>query len=286
MCRCWLSLRYVEIDALSCSEKEELRSAGQVFLDSSDQSEHEDERAKQRLVCVPCRKTFKSLAQMAEHSKSKKHLQTCRKLKVDPKMDPSLIKEKNDYSETKSADHTQCVDKRFNSVMDRPHFQSSVASSNSSDIQDSPRSLSQGETKLGEELAQIDAPINTRQLSSKSSVSSSASEGDFIDLGYSTYAKSEKRVDQLLDDSDEEVASHPVDIPNGKTKHCEKHEEAKSKRRRRAKPSGPTAAPVWKCLMCSATFPTRNQLMQHVKKEGHAALKTEALKQSGGKKRR
>jgi len=254
------------------------------------EEETEEEVEEDLYECVACNKTFKSERQYDAHEKSKKHQKAIQALKW--KMQKDNAKLDLDKDVVKGGTITPAKDKP-------------VENDKVSDEEDTDDAI-QGVAQKTEELNVDDASIDGEEKVPEKSIpnntgadshANSSSQSDEDDDEDDEYA-SRSEVQARIAGSNTEASTAPTEDINANPIHPVEPEastnppepkmgKAAQKRAKRAAKQSDTPEPAnLSCAGCSAAFPSKNQLYQHLKKNpNHAALKTATEGGKKGKKR-
>jgi len=228
------------------------------FSSESEVEEHEYE-------CVVCDKTFKSDKQFQAHEKSKKHIKLLKELKRDMRKEGKDLDLQPKQAEVEAADEDE--------EAKRP-----------SDAQEDKQSqLTEGDLDNEQGRKHIDG--KAQPLSDEGSDPSDAN-SDYAPRA----AVAERLAGEDVDDVstaatsltlDDTPAGSGVETPSGS-----KVGKAKQKRAKKAVQKAgveTTSAPEAVCQVCHAQFASKSKMFDHIKTEGHAALKSTAGSGKGSK---
>lgn len=249
------------------------------FSSESELEEHEYE-------CVVCDKTFKSEAQFHAHEKSKKHIKMLKNLKREMRKegkDLDLAPEGESIQpEHDAADSVSHEWSEKNEVeVEEPTEQQDAIHGERSDVSDDERP-------------------STRKVNGVLSRSASEDE-DVSDDENADYAPRSTVASRLADDDLDGITTQATSVTlddtpvaSGSEKNSQaKLGKAKLKRAKKAaQKEHPTQASALvsetTCAVCQAEFPSKTKLFDHIKKENHAALKSDMKvpgKKAKGKKK-
>lgn len=245
------------------------------FSSESEVEEHEYD-------CIVCDKTFKSEAQFNAHEKSKKHIKLLKDLKREMKKEGKDLdlatKKESTHADPQDADDSgheeQDAAQHMKSGQQPP--EQPVTHDEDSDVlnQDSPppraNAKTTGSTSSEDTGVSDDDDNDNADYAPRSAVASRLADGD-ID-GITTQATS-VTLDDTPAASGSEINSQ-AKVGKAKLKRAKK---AAQKEQTTQTPASET-----KCVVCRAEFPSKTKLFDHIKKENHAALKTD-LKTAGKK---
>ena len=235
------------------------------FSSESEVEEHEWD-------CVVCDKTFKSEAQFKAHEKSKKHVRGLKQLKKELHDEGTEIGRANGHTTPAAEAEGREATREVEPVQEagQPRAQRDDALE---DVQEHTKAESKSNGRARED----DEP-ETSDPSSPSIDNDYAPRSD-IEQRLAEEPEPVERASAALDDlglSGTPATSDPEEsaLPKlGKAK------------QKRAKKAG-QQAPVNRCLICNAAFPSKNQLMRHIEEEEHAAQPTQVKGPNGGKGRK
>lgn len=255
------------------------------FSSESEVEEHQYE-------CVVCDKTFKSEAQFYAHEKSKKHTKLLKELKRKMKkegedLDPGL--------EPKS-EWTQPVEGLAEDVSDVEE-NGTQKSAPDSDANREEQSQSKRGGKDSFSKTNAFGPVLASEESSKSDGDDGDDDDDDDENDNGNdeddYAPRATIASRLRDDNIDEVTAETTSVTLDDTPTVSgadtpsKQKIGKAKQRRAKKAAQKesieaTSASEMTCAVCKAEFPSKTKLFDHIKREGHAALKSD-MKASGVK---
>lgn len=249
--------------------REEARARGQAF-DESD-AEADDSGSSEDVktyACKPCHKPFKSEQQYRAHCQSKKHIQTCKRLKVStepdlPSSSSSSSEVETDSQGSEAGDHTQAK----------------------------PTEAEASEVQRGEETAEGQASSGPSEHvppsgppAEGSDFSDSSSSDSSMDIVMGTQQSASKKTDTGKPKSPsakktgqkgaKKVNMEPMAAAGNEEDNELSPAGKKAAKRRRAAPENRTD-PTFVCVVCKAKFDSRSKLFRHIQAEGHAALQSD-----------
>lgn len=238
------------------------------FSSESEVEEHEYD-------CVVCDKTFKSEAQFNAHEKSKKHIKLLKDLKRE------MRKEGKDLDLTPKEESVQ------------PEEEEMVDAEPEEPVEKQEKE-SEENSAIHLEVPDISDDEAVPLPQSNGAAAESASEGtDGSDDDNADYAPRSKVASRLADDDLDEITTQATSVTlddtpgaSGSEKNSQaKIGKAKLKRAKKAaqkETPAQTTSSETTCAVCQAEFTSKTKLFDHIKKENHAALKSD-LKVSGKK---
>lgn len=236
------------------------------FSSESDVEEHEFD-------CVVCDKTFKSEKQFQVHEKSKKHLKLLKELKRD------MRKEGRDF------------DFQEEPVVEEEPSET-ISRASSIDTPETETAETESKTSNEEEII----PPNAQKKQNGSKVPGSALSSDEEEADNDDYASRDEIADRLAGEADSNdlarsTANLDIDDTPGAsgadTPSQKKQGKAKQKRAKKAAQQAnaeANAGGAQSCAICNEEFPSKTKLFDHIKKEGHVALKADLPSGSKGGK--
>lgn len=267
-------------------------------LNGENKDANEEDRPKDLFECIVCNKTFKSEQQLKGHEKSKKHKKKLKKLKWEMRKEGLEL----------GIDHAQFIEKEetedefddaVESISDLSDANIEVsvipekpkAIPSDTKIQETPVNIESMETKrdnpvtVPKKSEKSDTPVETEvivdnDLDSESELSFGDSYGNKSSSSRRGRTIEDTQLTELtailngtsLNDNDDDDWSTNKRSKKGKKKRRVKKDKAKPKTKSSA--SQPASNQL-KCVVCGATFNSRNKLFHHVRKAGHTALRNE-----------
>lgn len=234
------------------------------FSSESEVEEHEYE-------CVVCAKTFKSEKQFHAHEKSKKHIKLLKVLKRDMRKEGKLF----DLHVEKSSTNEVAEDAEDDE--DKVELRKT----------EQPSSTLLSTQQSGDEAIES----SMKAASPQKIVEASQSPGESEEDEESDYAPRAAVASRLTEDRpvEEEIAAGAADLTiEEETVSVAGSRPGKAKQKRAKKAaqdaaSGSPSTTQSVCAVCGASFASKTKLFDHIRVEGHAALKTE-LWSEGGKR--
>ena len=248
------------------------------------EEETEEEVEEDLYECVACNKTFKSERQYDAHEKSKKHQKAIQALKWKMQKDNAKLDLGKDT--VKSGTITPAKDEPGH---DEEFSDEENVDDHIQDLAQKTDDLNVDDTSIDEEETRPEKSISSNTV--EPHATSSTESDDDEDDEYASRSEIEARLAGSTTEAsttpNEDTDPKPTDIleteaPTGPPE--PKMGKAAQKRAKRAAKQAETPEPEsnLSCAGCSAAFPSKNQLYQHLKKNpNHAALKTVT---DGGKK--
>lgn len=233
------------------------------FSSESEVEEHEYD-------CVVCDKTFKSEKQFHVHEKSKKHIKLLKELKRDMRRegkDLDLGAEETpvvkDTHAVEAGDNAWSANEAFNNVIFR--------------VQDSEELSDDGLDNVPTEVnARAPTPSDGEGEHGHSDYASREAIIDRIARGNSVVEVTASTADLSLDDTPAAPATEPPSQPKvGKAK------QKRAKKAAHQAEAGANTTCSTACTVCGAQFSSKTKLFDHIRIEGHAALKTDMSRQAG-----
>lgn len=237
--------------------------------EEEDDDDEEDEI--EEFECVACRKTFKSERQFEAHEKSKKHQKAVQALKRQMRKDDANLHldpgDKEDEATPLSDEDRDSIEIDPDDTDDHSaHTEQLTHKVKALDVDD------RNAVDLEDAEADEDA------------VQSAAGSSDHDDE-YASRSEVESQLDTQTSSANDEAA---MKEKTTKTLPEYKMGAAAKKRAKKAAQAAADSSSKQdaKCAVCNEVFSSRTQLFQHIKDEGHAALKTEGGKAKGKKGKR
>lgn len=226
------------------------------FSSESEVEEHEYE-------CVVCDKTFKSDKQFQAHEKSKKHIKLLKELKRDMRKEGKDLDLQPKQTEVEAA----AEDEEAKSSSEADGDEQTQQSQDDSDNQQVQEHIIEEAQPLPDEESE---PSDANSDYAPRAAVADRLAGDDLD-DVETAATS-----LTLDDT---PGGSGVETPSGS-----KVGKAKQKRAKKAAQKAgaePTSASEFVCQVCRAQFASKSKMFDHIKTEGHAALKSQTTAGSG-----
>lgn len=237
------------------------------------EEEDEEEEDLEEYECVACRKSFKSENQFEAHERSKKHQKAVQALKRKMRKDNVNLH----LDETASSDG-------ITPMSDEEPVNTNIEDTGDHDV----------EPDTVEELTGEVEALDVRDDDKASNTAKKAEEGELSEDNDSSdtddeYAERSEITSRLSTENTSTYDSldHDLELDPLKDKQKKASQEPKmgAAAKKRAKKAAQAAAIdseelKFKCAMCNSAFPSKTRLFQHIKDNGHAALKSDV---GGGK---
>ncbi|KAL5526038.1 hypothetical protein ACEPAG_7376 [Sanghuangporus baumii] len=220
--------------------------------------------------CVACRKIFRSEAAWDSHARSKKHMkemELLRAVMLAEEEELGLAQSDNDADR-----EGQDLDERGVSA------DVGTAENETEEPLRSP-SASQTDNDANETFPKSSAPQVDRESDIESEPEiASKSRRKKGKKGAKQLLLSDPNLDGLVDSEEQDVDQEPDGVPDGRTQANARSELSKKEKRRareaakkaRAEAEATSVPGEQICNVCSATFPSRTKLFEHINKTGHA----------------
>lgn len=228
-----------------------------------DLTESEEESEVEILECVVCNKTFKSENQLEAHERSKKHTKAVQQLRRQMKREGADLR--LDEVEPTSS----------------PDSQSKVST---------PKVV---DTENGEESEEDSKAPQPKSKGTETPISAESLESSDVDDEYAPRDVVEERlVSKATDtpeskDTDDEISIATSDLKVDDSTPAKKIGKARAKREKKlAAAAKSQPGDVHQCSVCYNTYESRTQLFNHIRDEGHAALKQVSGGGGGGNKKK
>lgn len=229
---------------------------------NDDSTESEEDQRPEELYCAACRKPMRTVGQMADHVRSKKHKAAEKRLRREVLAEEAeflaasnLTGKTNDLgnaSDRYSTDRDDMVDESVTSGRKRKNKKRNRQPNTQATILEQQSDEGSGVENGTERIAST-AMHDSRVESHAESGNDSRVSGDGDDVG--------KRV--IEDDAGKTDKSG--------ARALSKREKRKLREQRKREPdNGNSGAAPWQCNRCNATFESRTKLMRHVNALGHA----------------
>ncbi|CAA9962049.1 DnaJ domain containing protein [Pyrenophora teres f. maculata] len=268
-------------------EAQELPEWATARPDDELEEETEEEVEEDLYECVACNKTFKSERQYDAHEKSKKHQKAIQALKWRMQKDNAKLDLDKDAVKSgviTPAKDEPVEDEDFSGEAADDSIQEITKETEQLNIDD--ESIDEDEEKRPEKSMPSKADAQSHTIPSAKSEEEDEDGDEQDDDEYASRSEIEARLAGFstnassIDHIDPETPTSPPEPKMGKA--------AQKRAKRAAKQAeAPEAEPNLSCAGCSAAFPSKNQLYQHLKKNPkHAALKPVAEAGKKGKKKK
>lgn len=247
------------------------------FSSESEIEEHEYE-------CVVCDKVFKSDAQFKAHEKSKKHIKLLKDLKRE------MRKEGKDLDLTQKEETPHSEEEEKDSVTPQEHVEEEEEEEEMAGRLNRKTAIPEESPNPSDDEGA--SPLRVNGIAARSeSVNTDGSDDDNAD-----YAPRSEVASRLADDDLDDITTQATSVTLDDTpavSGSERSSQAKvgKAKLKRAKKAAQKESPIQTtgsettCAVCQADFPSKTKLFDHIKKENHAALKTD-LKAPGRKANR
>ncbi|KAL7774536.1 hypothetical protein CFE70_005448 [Pyrenophora teres f. teres 0-1] len=268
-------------------EAQELPEWATARPDDELEEETEEEVEEDLYECVACNKTFKSERQYDAHEKSKKHQKAIQALKW--RMQKDNAKLDLDKDAVKSGVITPAKDE----PVEDEDFSGEAADDSIQEITKETEQLNIDDESIDEDEEKRPGKSMPSKVDAQShtipSAKSEEEDEDGDEQGDDEYASRSEIEARLAGFSTNASSIDPIDPETSTSPPEPKMGKAAQKRAKRAakQAEAPEAEPNLSCAGCSAAFPSKNQLYQHLKKNPkHAALKPVAEAGKKGKKKK
>ncbi|QIX00380.1 hypothetical protein AMS68_005897 [Peltaster fructicola] len=214
--------------------------------DEVEESEEEEEVVEEVIECVVCDKVFKSERQYEAHARSKKHQKATQALQ-------RKMKKENEHLQLDEQVEDAVVDPVDWQIIEKEEMDDSL-----SEIEHVPVDVSTA-------LDNAAAPVAVKEDSLNEEPDDDHETTKDTDDSDESFVGSLSKA--TIDDTDGDTGLQ-------KTQARKMGKAAQKRAKRAAATSAEQTENNHKCAGCNAAFPSRTQLFQHIKKHGHAALKT------------
>lgn len=246
--------------------------------------EDEEEEVPDRWECVVCHKTFRSQGQMDAHEKSKKHVKAVQQLKRQ------MQKENKALNLDKEVENLGSKISGYTLMDDEDDEEAPIPIS--SPVPELESTEPELDEQVDEELEAVSLPKPTPTPASKDASENDNDDEDEEDDTYASRASVEARI---LGNAPDISTSTSVSIHASDDEAPIKKKGAKYKRAMRAEAAAKKAAATaaaeaessgHTCTGCSAGFPSKTKLFDHLKKNPKHAKLIPVSEGAGGKKKK
>ncbi|KAL9091444.1 MAG: hypothetical protein Q9165_004830 [Trypethelium subeluteriae] len=229
-----------------------------------DEESEEEEQDVEHFECVACRKTFKSEKQWDAHEKSKKHQKAVDFLRRKMKKENKSLNLDDDFSSSGIATPQSTEDgdeESIQEVTEKPAQDEKHEGDDGSQI-----ATAVAEVTLGKDDDHEEESDDSVARVHSSAESSSAENDDYTSKeAIEERLKSAPSLDEDIipaDDSEKDVGTKAPKTGKAAQKRAKKAAKQEAAQDEEMK---------FKCAVCSAGFPSKTRMFQHVKDFGHAA---------------